>query len=87
MFKARPDVITIIDPYSGEKLTAFPAIDCDLAVIHVLKADKFGNCILGGNPTIDLELALVSKTVIITAATVVEKLSPEVDGPNPAYIP
>jgi glutaconate CoA-transferase subunit A len=87
MFKARPDVKTIIDPYSGEKLTAFPAIDCDVSVIHVLKADKFGNCILGGNPTIDLELALVSKTVIITAETVVEKLSPEVDGPNPADIP
>lgn len=87
MFKARPDVKTILDPYSGETLTAFPAIGCDVAVIHVLKADQFGNCILGGNPTIDLELALVSKTVIITAEEVVEKLSPEADGPIPADIP
>lgn len=87
MFKVRPDVKTIVDPYTGETLTAFPAIDCDVAVIHVLKADKFGNCILGGNPTIDLELALVSKTVIITAEEVVDQLSPEVDGSVPADIP
>lgn len=87
MFKARPDVKTIIDPYTGEELTAFPAIDCDVSVIHVLKADRFGNSILGGNPTIDLELALVAKTVIITAEEVVDQLSPEEDGPTPADIP
>jgi acyl CoA:acetate/3-ketoacid CoA transferase alpha subunit len=87
MFKARPDVKTIVDPYTGNTVTAFPAIDCDVAVIHVLKADKFGNAILGGNPTIDLELALVAKTVIITAEEVVDQLSPVVDGPAPADIP
>jgi glutaconate CoA-transferase subunit A len=87
MFKARPAVQTVNDPYSGETLTAFPAIDCDVAVIHVLKADKFGNCILGGNPTVDLELALVANKVIITAEEVVDQLSPEVDGPAPADIP
>lgn len=81
MFEARPDVKTIVDPYTGETLTAFPAVGCDVAVIHVLKADRFGNCILGGNPTIDLELALVAKTVILTAEEVVEQLSPAVEGP------
>jgi glutaconate CoA-transferase subunit A len=87
MYKARPDVKMVVDPYSGETLTAFPAVACDIAVIHVLKADRFGNSILGGNPTIDLELALVAKTVIITAEEVVDQLSPEVDGPTPADIP
>lgn len=87
MFKARPDVKTVVDPYSGETLTAFPAIGCDVAVIHVLKADRFGNAILGGNPTIDLELALVAKTVIITAEEIVDKLTPEVDGQASADIP
>jgi glutaconate CoA-transferase subunit A len=75
MFMARPDVKTIIDPYSGEELTAFPAIRCDVAIIHVLRADYTGNCILGGNPTIDLELATIAKTVIITA----EELVPIID--------
>ncbi|MCB8928041.1 MAG: CoA transferase subunit A [Ardenticatenaceae bacterium] len=74
LFKVRPDVKTITDPYSGETLTAFPAIDVDVAIIHVLQADRFGNAILGGNPTIDEMLSNVAKTVILTAETVVEKL-------------
>lgn len=79
MFRARPDVKTIQDPYSGDSLTAFPAIDCDVAVIHVLKADSFGNAILGGNPTIDRELSIIAGTVILTAEEVVDELQEEVD--------
>lgn len=75
MFAARPDVQTITDPYSGARLTAFPAIACDVAVIHVLQADYEGNSILGGNPTVDAEFANIAKTVIITAEEVVERLS------------
>ncbi len=74
LFKVRPDVKTVIDPYSGETLTAFPAIQVDVAIIHVLKADRFGNAILGGNPTIDEMLTHVAKTVILTAEEVVDKL-------------
>ena len=77
LFKVRPDVKTIIDPYSGETLTAFPAIEIDVAIIHVLQADPFGNATLGGNPTIDEMLTHVAKTVILTAEEVVETL----DGP------
>lgn len=79
LFSVRPDVKTVIDPYSGETLTAFPAIEVDVAIIHVLKADRFGNAILGGNPTIDAMLANVAKTVILTAEEVVDKLEEPVD--------
>jgi glutaconate CoA-transferase subunit A len=79
MFSVRPDVKLIEDPYTGEQLTAFPAISCDVAVIHVLKADRSGNCVLGGNPTIDLELAIMATTVIITAEEVVDKIEGKVD--------
>jgi glutaconate CoA-transferase subunit A len=79
MFTVREDVQTIRDPYFGERLTAFPAIGADVAVIHVLKADKFGNCRLGGNPTIDHELTLVAETVIITAEEVVDTLETNLD--------
>lgn len=77
LFSVRPDVKTVIDPYSGETLTAFPAIHVDVAIIHVLRADRFGNAILGGNPTIDATLANVAETVILTAEEVVDRL----DGP------
>ncbi len=82
MFSVRPDVKQMQDPYTGEIITAFPAIQCDVAVIHVLKADKFGNCILGGNPTIDAELAMIAQTVIVTAETVVERLDEPIDIPG-----
>jgi glutaconate CoA-transferase subunit A len=79
MFSVRRDVRIIKDPYEDKDLTAFPAIGCDVAVIHVLKADKFGNCRLGGNPTIDHELTLVAEKVIITAEEVVETLETSID--------
>ena len=77
--RARPDVRTIRDPYNGEELTAFPAVDCDVAVIHVLRADRAGNAVLGGNPTIDLELTMVARDVILTAEEVVEALDAPID--------
>jgi glutaconate CoA-transferase, subunit A len=82
MFRARPDVQTISDPYTGQPVTAFPAITCDVAVIHVLKADKVGNGRLGGNPTIDETLASVAQTVILTAEEVVDELDAPVDIPG-----
>jgi acyl CoA:acetate/3-ketoacid CoA transferase alpha subunit len=79
MFSVRRDVRIIKDPYNGDDFTAFPAIGCDVAVIHVLKADKFGNCQLGGNPTIDHELTLVAEKVIVTAEEVVDTLETSLD--------
>jgi glutaconate CoA-transferase subunit A len=82
MLSVRPDVKTICDPYSGMELTAFPAIECDVAVIHVLRADRSGNAVLGGNPTIDLELSMVSRRVILTAESVEEELASPIDLPG-----
>ncbi len=82
MLRVRPDVMTICDPYSDERLTAFPAIDCDVAVIHVLRADRSGNAVLGGNPTIDLELSMVAKRLILTAETVEDELPGPIDLPG-----
>jgi glutaconate CoA-transferase subunit A len=73
--KLRPDVRTVVDPYSGEKLIAFPAIHPDVAVIHTLQSDPEGNAILGGNRGIDEELALAADTVIITTEEIVPQLN------------
>jgi glutaconate CoA-transferase subunit A len=62
----RPDVKTITDPYTGETLMAFPAIPVDVAVLHALEADDYGNVSLNHNTAIDLELAAVARTVIVT---------------------
>jgi glutaconate CoA-transferase subunit A len=71
----RPDVRTVIDPYSGEELIAFPAVRADVAVIHALRADHDGNAQIGRNKGIDRELPLASGTTIITAEEIVPQLS------------
>ncbi|MGD9092452.1 MAG: CoA-transferase, partial [Anaerolineales bacterium] len=73
--KLRPDVKTVTDPYSGEELMAFPAIEPDVAVIHTLRADKEGNAIIGGNRGVDDELSATSKLVIVTTEEIVPQLT------------
>jgi len=77
----RPDVRTVADPYTGETLVAFPAIGCDVAVIHALAADRHGNARLNKNLGIDLELAVIAKTVIVTAEALIDRLD-EADLPG-----
>jgi glutaconate CoA-transferase subunit A len=74
MLRVRADVQTIRDPYTGQPLTAFPAIKPDIAIIHALRADASGNAHLGGNSTIDFELALAAGQVVLTAEQIVERL-------------
>jgi glutaconate CoA-transferase, subunit A len=73
--KLRPDVKTIIDPYNGEELMAFPAIAPDIAVIHALKADPDGNAQIGDNLAVDQELSMAAGKVIVTT----EEIVPELD--------
>ncbi len=82
MLKLRPDIQTITDPYTGETLVAFPAIPCDVAVIHALVADQRGNTRLNKNLGIDPELANIASKVIVTAEEVVDKLDTDVHIPG-----
>ncbi|MBZ0301294.1 MAG: CoA transferase subunit A [Anaerolineae bacterium] len=78
--RLRPDVKTISDPYSGETLMAFPAIPLDVAVLHGLEADPFGNVRLNNNLGIDMELVYIAKTVIVTVERVVDRVKLSLDG-------
>jgi glutaconate CoA-transferase subunit A len=73
--RLRPDVRTVLDPYSGEELVAFPAIHPDIAVIHALRADPDGNAQIGDNPGVDEELTLTADKVILTVEEIVPELT------------
>ncbi len=73
--RLRPDVRSIVDPYNGEELMAFPAIQADIAVLHALRADPDGNTVIGNNKGVDEELAITSKTVVVTAEEIVPELT------------
>jgi glutaconate CoA-transferase, subunit A len=72
--RLRPDVKTVLDPYSGEELMAFPAIRPDVAVVHALKADREGNALIGKNRGVDEELALTADVVIVTTEVMEDEL-------------
>ena len=72
--RLRPDVRTVVDPYTGETLMAFPAIHPNVAVIHALRADAQGNAQIGDNKAVDEELLMTSDTVIVTAEEIVPEL-------------
>ena len=79
LFKARPDVTTVQDPYSERSYTAFPALRANVTVLHAPVADHAGNARLIGNLALDCELALASDLVIVTAERTVESLEGPLD--------
>jgi glutaconate CoA-transferase subunit A len=79
LLQVRPDVKLIDNPYGPGQYAAFPAIACDVAVIHTLQADWSGNARVGYNVAADPDLALVGQRVIITTEELVERIEGRID--------
>jgi glutaconate CoA-transferase subunit A len=59
-------------PYTGVKLVAVPALFPDVAIIHVQRADKYGNAIIDGPTAADPDIARAAKRLIVTAEEIVD---------------
>jgi len=62
----------IRDPYTGVPITIVPALNPDVALIHVHQADIYGNARVFGTGISDVESALASKKVIISAEEIID---------------
>jgi glutaconate CoA-transferase, subunit A len=60
------------DPFTGERIAIVPAYAPDVALIHVHRADRFGNAQIDGAPYMDRELAGAARRVILTAEELVD---------------
>lgn len=60
-------------PFTGKKYLALPALYPDVALIHVHRADVYGNCHIDGITIADYDVARAAKHLIITT----ERLVPE----------
>jgi glutaconate CoA-transferase subunit A len=60
-------------PFTGKKYLALPALFPDVALIHVHRADVYGNCQIDGIMVSDYDLARAAKRLIVTT----ERLVPE----------
>jgi glutaconate CoA-transferase, subunit A len=64
---------TVACPYTGQTLHAVPALFPDVALIHVQKADRLGNCQIDGYPHMDGDIARAAATVLVTAEEIVSE--------------
>ena len=63
---------TITDPYTGDPVCLVPALNPDVAFLHVHQADVLGNARIFGTNLFALEAALASFRVIVSAEEIVE---------------
>lgn len=66
-------IAPITCPFTGEELTAVPALNPDVAVIHAQQADRAGNVRLWGIVGVQKEAVLASRRVLVTVEDVVER--------------
>jgi glutaconate CoA-transferase, subunit A len=64
---------TVDDPYTGRTLAAVPALFPDVALLHVHRADRFGNCQIDGYPHMDADIARAATTVLVTTEEIVSE--------------
>jgi glutaconate CoA-transferase, subunit A len=62
----------IEDPYSGLPVALVPALNPDVAFLHVHQADIFGDARIFGTNLFALEAAMASRRVIVSAEEIVE---------------
>jgi glutaconate CoA-transferase, subunit A len=58
-------------PFTGEKLVLVPALNPDVALIHVQRCDPYGNAQIDGLPFMDLDIAMAVNRVILTTERIV----------------
>jgi glutaconate CoA-transferase, subunit A len=74
------NVETVSCPFTGEVLTAVPALRPDVAIVHAQEADRRGNVQLWGIPGVQKEAVLASARSLVTVEIVVDALRPRAGG-------
>jgi len=81
-----PLIKRIPDPYGGKDVIVVPALNPDVAIVHVQRADANGNAHLWGIIGEQKEAAFAAKKVIVTAEEIVDESVIRSD-PNRTMIP
>jgi glutaconate CoA-transferase subunit A len=84
--KANPNIKRIPDPFGGKDVIVVPALNPDVAIVHVQRADENGNAHLWGIIGEQKEAAFAAKKVILTAEEIVDESVIRSD-PNRTMIP
>ena len=71
---ARTTVAPMTCPFTGETLTAVPALRPDVGIVHAQEADREGNVQLWGIPGVQKEVILASQRSLVTVERIVDEL-------------
>ncbi|HXF81929.1 MAG TPA: CoA-transferase [bacterium] len=83
--RVAPHVRTIECPFTGERLTAIPALRPDVTIIHAQRADRAGNVLLEGIIGVQKEAVLAARRAVVTVEELVDDLRPP--SPNSVVLP
>jgi glutaconate CoA-transferase subunit A len=72
VYKKLDDIKEMECPFTGDKLALVPALNPDVAIIHVQKADSYGNAQIGGFPFMDKDIALAADKVILSTEQIID---------------
>jgi glutaconate CoA-transferase, subunit A len=73
------NIAPITCPFTGEVLTAVPALDLDVAIVHAQRADRHGNVQMWGLTGVQKEAVLAARRSLVTVEEVVDELEPQPD--------
>jgi glutaconate CoA-transferase, subunit A len=65
------EIKTMQCPFTGEQVTLLPALNPDVALIHVQRCDAYGNAQLDGLQFMDIDMAMAANRVILTTERIV----------------
>jgi glutaconate CoA-transferase subunit A len=71
VLRERPEPREMACPFTGEKLLLVPALNPDVAIIHVQRCDAYGNAQIDGLQFMDIDLAMAANRVILTTERIV----------------
>ncbi|GAA3749911.1 CoA transferase subunit A [Salinactinospora qingdaonensis] len=67
---------TVTCPFTGEELTAVPALNPDVTIVHAQRADRAGNVQMWGITGVQKEAVLAAQRSLATVEEVVDELEP-----------
>lgn len=65
------DFKAMVCPFTNEEVGLLPALNPDVALIHVQRCDPYGNAQLDGLQFMDLDIAMAAKRVILTTERII----------------
>src|SRR5919205_263016 len=71
VLRLRPEAREMECPFTGDKLLLVPALNPDVALLHVQRCDAYGNAQMDGLQFLDLDLAMAANRVILTTERII----------------